>query len=204
MSPDEEVLCVEADLLRSLGYFEGFQPNVSGYLNALLLPENQSFQPRRTCETDPSFKQLIPYVLLMSNGGQEPHLFQYTRGKGQGEKRLHALRSIGVGGHISRSDADGNSWYETGLARELDEELILDEKPDCPIVGLIYDPSNEVGQVHLGIVHLMELSGPTARAREADLTDAGFVPLSQIWAEADRLETWSRICLENLLNTVSR
>ncbi len=117
---------------------------------------------------------------------------------GQGEKRLHALRSVGIGGHISTEDTSGSDLYRTGMARELDEEVIADESVDAPIVGLIYDPSNDVGKVHLGVVHLMTLSGPTVRAREEDLLDAGFMPLQQILAEQDRLETWSRLCVQAL------
>jgi predicted NUDIX family phosphoesterase len=198
MGMDEEVLCVRASLIDKLGAFTGFQRDVDRYLNALLDRDNQSFQPRRTCETDPSYKQLIPYVLLKCTDSNGTQLFQYTRGKGQGEKRLHALRSVGIGGHISTEDTQGDDWYRTGMARELEEEIVLPNPGQHPIVGLIYDDSNEVGKVHLGIVHVMELSGPDARAREDDLVDAGFLPLAEISKEIDRLETWSRLCVENL------
>ncbi len=57
-------------------------------------------------ESDPSFKQLIPYVLLQhTDAAGQIHLFTYTRGKGQGEARLHSKRSFGIGGHISAEDA---------------------------------------------------------------------------------------------------
>ncbi len=45
----------------------------------------------------------------------------------------------------------------------------------------------------------MELDGPTVRAREEDLLEAGFLPIETIVAEIDRLETWSRLCIEYLL-----
>ncbi len=84
------------------------------------------------------------------------------------------------------------------MEREFAEEVILDGAIDAPIVGLIYDPSNDVGKVHLGVVHLMQLDGPNMRAREEDLLEAGFLSLSQIRSEIDRLETWSRLCVEHL------
>lgn len=198
MGMDEEVLCVPEKLIQDLGAFEGFQPQVDRYLPELLKTSNQCFLARRVCETDPSYKQLIPYVLMHYVKDGEPFLFQYVRGSGQGEKRLHALRSVGIGGHISTEDTSGSDLYRTGMARELDEEVIADESVEAPIVGLIYDPSNDVGKVHLGVVHLMTLSGPTVRAREADLLEAGFMPLQQILAEQDRLETWSRLCVQAL------
>ena len=196
MGLDEEVLCIRESLIQSLGAFEGFQTRVDAYLPEILKATNQSFLSRRLCETDPSFKQLIPYVLVYYEEGGETYLFQYVRGSGQGEKRLHALRSLGIGGHISTEDTSGTDLYQTGMDRELDEEVIFDNKPNAPIVGLIYDPSNEVGKVHLGVVHLMKLDGPTMRAREEDLLESGFLSLAQVRNEIDRLETWSRLCVE--------
>ena len=38
---------------------------------------------------DPSLKQIIPYVVFLA----KDQVFVYTRGKTQGESRLHALRS---------------------------------------------------------------------------------------------------------------
>ena len=61
------------------------------------------YRPRSEVEEDPGFKQIIPYVVFRSGDG----VFCYTRGKSQGEARLHRLRSLGVGGHVSEEDADG-------------------------------------------------------------------------------------------------
>lgn len=195
---DEQVLCVPAAVLDSVGAFVGFQPKADPYLRTILDRSNQCFLPRSQCETDPSYKQLIPYLLLYYSQGGEEYLFQYLRGSGQGEKRLHSRRSIGIGGHISTEDISGEDWYRTGMERELREEIELDYAPIFNVVGLIYDPSNEVGQVHLGIAHLVELPGPIAKPREADLVDAGFMPIKELRREADRLETWSKLCLDAL------
>lgn len=198
MAIDEQVLCVPAALIESLGAFTGFQSNVTPYLGPIMDRKNQCFLPRSHCETDPSYKQLIPYILLYYCQDGKEYLFQYTRGKGQGEKRLHALRSVGIGGHISTEDVTGEDWYLTGMERELREEVILDFKPAFNIVGLIYDPSNEVGQVHLGVAHLVELPGPIVDARESELVDSGFMLIDDIRQESSRLETWSQLCLKHL------
>ena len=56
-------------------------------------------------EEDPSFKQLIPYMLFRHRSPPGPDMvFQYTRGTGMGEGRLHRKRSVGIGGHISADD----------------------------------------------------------------------------------------------------
>jgi predicted NUDIX family phosphoesterase len=200
MAIDEEVLVVPASLLETLGVFSGFQKNVEPYLSELLKTERMAFQARSQCETDPSFKQLIPYcVLVHTDASGNVSVFQYTRGTGQGEQRLHAKRSIGIGGHISREDAAGSSDpYRTGMRRELTEEIDLSSGYKEELVGLIYDDTTEVGRVHLGIVHRFELEQPLAHAREHDLVEAGFVPLDQIRENYERLETWSQLCIDHL------
>jgi predicted NUDIX family phosphoesterase len=102
----EHVLVVPTTLFHELGYVQGFSKDVDRYRGVLLDPANISYRPRSEMEEDPSFKQLIPYVIFRHQDDQGGiHLFQYTRGKGQGESRLHSKKSIGIGGHISSVDA---------------------------------------------------------------------------------------------------
>ena len=196
---EEHVLVVPTTLFRELGYFQGFRRDASGYLAALTDPANVSYRPRREMEQDPSFKQLIPYVLFRhaDDRGRES-LFQYTRGAGQGEKRLHAKRSVGIGGHISATDSQAASGdiYREGMLRELAEEISIDSIYSEQCLGLINDDETEVGKVHLGVVHLCDLETPSIAAREADICDAGFTPVSDLLADLQGFESWSRICLE--------
>jgi predicted NUDIX family phosphoesterase len=116
----EHVLVVPAEVFHRLGHFQGFCGDADRYLRGLLDPAHTSYQPRSAMEQDPSFKQLIPYVIFRHrDAAGRTHLFQYTRGKGQGEARLHAKRSIGIGGHISADDAIQSSAYDEGMRREL-------------------------------------------------------------------------------------
>ncbi len=84
------------------------------------------------------------------------------------------------------------------MQRELNEEIILDCACNDRIVGLIYDDTTEVGRVHLGVVHIMQLRSCHAQARESALQDSGFRSVEDILADRTRLETWSQLCLENL------
>jgi predicted NUDIX family phosphoesterase len=194
----EHILVIPTQLFRELGYFQGFSPNVACYRDTLFDPLHTSYRPRDEMESDPTFKQLIPYVIFRWTEGARVHLFQYQRGKGQGESRLHRLRSIGVGGHISTLDATEQRPYEEGMRRELDEELVIDTEYQSRCVGLINDDRNEVGQVHLGIVHICDVATPRVEAREPDLLDAGFRPVDELIRNIDEFETWSQICLTAL------
>jgi predicted NUDIX family phosphoesterase len=194
----EHVLVVPTQILHDIGYFQGFCSDVDRYRETLLDVRHTSYRPRDEMERDPSFKQLIPYVIFQYRDGGLAQLFQYTRGKGQGEARLHRLRSIGVGGHISSLDASDHQAYDVGMRRELEEELVIETAFSSRCVGLINDDHNEVGRVHLGIVHLCQVESSALRAREAELVGAEFQPLESLLRDLDQFETWSQICLKAL------
>ncbi len=198
----EHVLVVPTELFRRLGYFQGFTTEVDRYLEELLSPENTSYRARPDMEKDPSFKQLIPYVIFRhTDAAGRVSLFQYTRGKGQGEERLHSKRSIGIGGHISSIDAgdreDINPYHE-GMWRELDEEVRIDTEYTGLCVGMINDDESEVGQVHLGVVHLFDVAQPSVFPAEDEIIEAGFRPVEELLADLEGFETWSQISLKAL------
>lgn len=195
----EHVLVVPTPVFHALGHFQGFCGDTDRYLAGLLDPRHTSYRPRAKMEQDPTFKQLIPYVIFRyrdAAGGVT--LFQYTRGKGQGEARLHAKRSIGIGGHISADDQAATSAYDEGMRRELAEEVVIDTPYRSQLAGLINDDESEVGKVHLGVVHLFDVERPAVKPRENEIIDAGFRPVSELLSDLSRFETWSQICLRAL------
>ncbi len=198
----EHVLVVPAEVFRRLGYFQGFSGNVDRYLGELLSPQHVRYLPRHQVETDPGFKQLIPYIIFCHRAGDgRQTVFQYTRGTGQGEGRLHRKRSVGIGGHISRTDCDceaGDDPYQVGMQRELQEEVIVEAPYTARCVGLINDDQTEVGQVHLGVVYRFDVERPAVRPRETDILESGFRPIEEILADLSGFETWSQICLRAL------
>ena len=198
----EHVLVIPTSVFHGLGYFQGFSANIESYLEELLNPEHTSYRPRSEMEQDPEFKQLIPYVIFQwhDHAGQT-HVFQYTRGKGQGEQRLHSKRSIGIGGHISSDDALDTTKlhpYDEGMQRELDEEVEIDTPFEMKCVGLINDDQTEVGRVHLGVVHICEVEQPNIGARESEILDAGFRDTRDLINQNEQFESWSQICLKAL------
>ena len=196
----EHVLVAPTSLFHEVGHFQGFCREVDRYLEVLLDPLHVSYRPRSEMESDPSYKQLIPYVIFRHADAGGESVFAYTRGKGQGESRLHHKRSVGVGGHISSDDAAlaGDNPYDEGLRRELEEEVIVETKYRTRCVGLINDDETEVGRVHLGVVHLCDVDAPRVRPRESEIIQAGFQPLGELLADLESFETWSQICLEAL------
>lgn len=189
----ERVLVVPAAVFHAAGVFQGFSPAADHYLPRLLDPAHLSYRPRAEVETDPTFKQLVPYVVLR----WRDQAFHYTRGKRATETRLQALRSLGVGGHISSDDAGlFGPAYREAMFREVAEEVYLESPYEERCLGLINDDRTAVGQVHLGIVHVFTLAEPKARRREQALTRAGFAPLAELRRQRDEFETWSQFLLD--------
>lgn len=204
---EERVLVLPAQEFHALGHFQGFSNNLGAYLPALLENTTLSYEPRGQMENDTSFKQLIPYMVFRYVDERDVvHVFQYTRGGGQGEKRLHAKRSVGIGGHISTDDAEAGAIahvYRTGMLRELEEEIFLDTAYTEKCVGLINDDDTPVGRVHLGVVHLFDLGEPRIQPREADILNAGFRPVDEILSEMDQFESWSQIVVPALFGPLA-
>lgn len=198
----EQVLVVPTSLFHELGHFQGFSNDVARYLEELLSPEHTSYRARSEMEEDPSFKQLIPYVIFRHvNAAGEVSVFQYTRGKGQGEKRLHAKRSVGIGGHISSDDEQSENDlnpYQEGMQRELVEEVAINSNYTETMVGMINDDETEVGKVHLGVVHIFDVETPNVQPREDEIIETGFRPVSELLDDLEGFETWSQICLQAL------
>jgi predicted NUDIX family phosphoesterase len=108
-----------------------------------------------------------------------------------------------VGGHVNPVDTGygktGSAAYHAAVTREIEEELDLPEECEHRIIALLNDDSNPVGQVHLGIVHLVELKSEAVSSREDALADLGFLSLSELnGARFEDLETWSRFCIRHL------
>jgi predicted NUDIX family phosphoesterase len=187
-------------VLNEIGAFQGIRTaGLDAAIARLLDPANHFFMDRAAAEEDPTHKQIIPYCLFRSG----ERILHYTRGKSGGESRLHAKISVGVGGHINPIDTGhgrtGPDAYHAAVAREIDEELDICGTTSQRIIALLNDETNAVGQVHLGVVHLIDLDADAVTSREDALTDLAFTSLTELNGELfERLETWSQYCIRHL------
>jgi predicted NUDIX family phosphoesterase len=201
---EEMVLVVRRALLEQLGIFHGLNFDVQRYLPALLARENNLFIQRSRAETDPAFKQIVPYVLLV----HDQRVLFYVRGKKAGEQRLVSKGSIGIGGHMNETDeglfALDEAAYMEGVHREVCEELEVRSKFTDRIVALLNDDSTEVGKVHLGVVHVFKLESTDVEKREAMITSLAFLTKEDLQRRRDEMETWSQICVDSLDELLAR
>jgi len=196
----EEILVIPRPLFDRLGSFQGIETDVARYLEAILDPANNFFMDRAEAEDDPTHKQIIPYAIF-KHGDRYLH---YVRGKSGGESRLHAQGSVGIGGHINpvdeRADPLGRETYLAGVEREITEELKITGGHSNQMVALLNDDSNEVGKVHLGVVHIFELETDHVVSGEDSLAELGFKTVDELKGSYyEGLETWSRFCVDELI-----
>ena len=198
MYEDESVLVIKRELFDEIGTFQGISTEIDKYLPAFLNPINNFFIHRELAEDDPTHKQIIPYAIF-KHGDK---FLKYLRGKKSGEQRLASKSSIGIGGHINQDDFNSSSLekdtYLTGIEREINEELIINCDYNNLPIALINDDSNDVGQVHLGVVHLFDLESDQVEAGEANIENLQFLSIEDLLRQKDKLESWSQICVDHL------
>ncbi len=176
----------------------GFMPDAGSTIEAILAPDGPcEFRLRDTVEDDPTYLQVIPYVVFRNRQGR---FLTYERGGKGGESRLHARRSMGFGGHINDSDSVvPNDAFAIGTMREIAEELNVswNMAGDSPM-SILYTPTDSVGRVHIGFVMILD-----ATRDEVSSPDPAVLNLR--WSDQDEIladpsyEDWSRILINNLV-----
>lgn len=159
------------------------------------------FVERRAAESNPYWKQVIPYVVVRRG---ESILLLERKGR-QGEARLHGKLSVGVGGHINPIDGPVTGSGDVllqGLRRELDEELFVRGPLEVRAAGFLNDDSTEVGAVHYGLVAVADAARAEVSIRETEMMDGRFVGRRELLelhaSQRDRFETWSSLLLDRL------
>lgn len=165
------------------------------------LPQSY-FVPRRIAEDNPNWKQIIPYTILYQDTSEGMKVCTYKRTKHGGESRLHEKYSIGIGGHINKQDViNGVLKIENCISRELAEEVILISGKRSTYTevknAILYDPSNDVGKVHFGLITIICTQSISVHKNEASISRIQWMNQDEL-ASLDNLENWSQIALRNI------
>ncbi|MBI4583922.1 MAG: NUDIX domain-containing protein [Planctomycetes bacterium] len=191
MTDQEKVLVVprrELDRARLLPH--GFSPGGIDRVKQIIQASGE-FMLRESAEQQPEWKQIIPYGVVRCSG----KVFLLKRSRKGGEPRLYNRWSIGVGGHINPAGKprDLESPVEAELRRELEEELVWKVPYRLHPLGLLNDDSNAVGQVHFGLVYLVEARTPEVAVRETELLSGSFAGAAELRGRLPEMESWSQL-----------
>jgi len=191
---DERILVVKrSDLLAAQENWQGL--NIDFFPSCLeIISKNAEFQPRSLMEKDPTYKQIIPYLIFEHEGS----FFLMQRKKDASEQRLQSKYSLGIGGHMRFEDLQQSPDLFGWAKREFEEEVEYTGTFQMAPLGILNDDSTEVGQVHLGIV-LMLIGDSNRISIKSELQSGQLIPLPDCLDYVPYMETWSQIVLMKLL-----
>ena len=189
----EQVLVVRREDIFPDGAWHGF---VSEDLDRhqRVIREKHDFKPRALVENDPTYQQIIPYVVFR-------HTNKYLlthRLRASSEKRLRKQYSLGVGGHINPGDLRGGDPILDGLKREWEEEVVYEGRFEARLLGLLNEESSPVSNVHLGVVFLVDGDSADIRIRETDKLEGELMTLDHMLIHFLEMESWSQLVYERL------
>jgi len=188
---DEQILVVKrTTLLTNKGWHGLNQTDPNTYIAAI--NTHKKFLPRAHMETDPQYKQIIPYLVFKHND----RYFLMQRQSKASEQRLKNKYTLGIGGHIRQEDMTSNDIFDWSR-REFHEEVNYAGLPDITPLGLLNDDTNEVGKMHLGLVLLLE-GDSDAISVKSELKNGQLLTLNKCESYYESMETWSQLVFDYL------
>lgn len=192
-SQDEMILVVKRkDFFYQEPAWEGLkQVNFDTYLT--LIQDKKEFLPRSIMETDPNYKQIIPYLIFSYNDCY----FLMQRTAHATESRLKNKFSLGIGGHIRQEDLKNGSIF-SWAEREFHEEVEYKDSFTIQPLGILNDDASAVGQVHVGFVFLVQGTTPHIQVK-SELKSGQLLSLDACKEYQDSMEGWSQIVYDFLI-----
>lgn len=194
LSPDkarEKVMVVSREDIFKAGIWQGLKTDgIEKYTR--LIFQNHKFMKRGDVEDNPSWQQIIPYIVFQ----QGDKTFLMHRKSGHTDKRLANNFSIGIGGHINESDIAGAniiSWAQ----REFAEEVNYNSKFKAKFLGVLNDDTNDVGLVHVGLVIKVEGDGTPITVRDEHKSGV-LVNKDDLLKKYKQMEHWSQIIVDGM------
>ena len=172
-----------------------------------------------TAESNPAYKQPIAYSVVANPLLKK--VFAYKRAIDEvsyHESRLAGNWCWGIGGHVEKLDIkDSNQAYriiEKSRDRELSEEvkIISGKNPIIKLLGYINDDSNNVGQVHLGLLYVVETDANEIVPKDKEISEGNYKTLKELEDICEqsknknsgvKVDSWSEIALLPLRNFLS-
>jgi predicted NUDIX family phosphoesterase len=187
----EQILVIRRDLLFPDGAWHGLKVvDFTSYLH--LIMSHKEFNSRTAMETDPTYKQIIPYLIFEHNN----RYFLMQRAKKASETRLQSKFTLGIGGHIRKEDMQTDSLFDWAT-REFHEEVNYSGKLNIEPLGILNDDSNEVGKVHVGFVLLLRGSSEDISVK-SELANGELYCLEECNGFYDRMESWSQMVMDHI------
>lgn len=205
ISETDTVLAFPSTILDELGHFHGIRKDYQIYENALIKAEVSSFMPRLEVEMNPTYKQIVSYVIVR----YQNLLLRYTRGVVTNIGQfLHGEYSLGFGGHVESNDWDlfslSDVGYRNSILREMKQEIEINPEKirtdNFSTLGVLNDDSSPLGRCHIAFIHLLTVDSPEYKKGEKSINDIKWVPIESLGDEFSGYEYWSKLCIQTFFS----
>jgi len=188
----EKVMVVPRSKLFAFKTWQGIKTDdFDKYL--AIINKNHSFLPRAKVEDDPAWQQIIPYLVFVN----QDKIFLMKRTDKGSDKRLHHKYSIGIGGHIRKSDLGSENIFDWAK-REFEEEVDYQGNFEVEILGLLNRQGEPVDEVHFGIVFRLLGDSDKIKIKEDKHALSRLATLGECFSHYQEMEGWSQIVLDFL------
>lgn len=194
---DEQILVVKRSyLFAATQAWHGLKEvDFEHYLH--IINHKKEFHPRSIMETNPAYKQIIPYLIFTHDN----NYFLMQRRSDSSESRLRNKLTLGIGGHIRQEDLQEENSLFAWATREFHEEVEYAGNLTVKPLGIMNDDSDDVGKVHIGFAFLLTGDSP-AISIKSELKSGILVPLSECVAQYECMESWSQFVVDALQHQV--
>jgi len=137
--PSENILVIKREAILGSQAWQGLKAgDCADYME--LINAHKEFLPRPHMETNPRYKQVIPYLIFK----HDDRYFLMQRQSQASEQRLKNKYSLGIGGHIRQEDLVDSASIFDWARREFHEEVEYRGSLSIKPIGVLNDDSNDV------------------------------------------------------------
>lgn len=190
----EQILVVKRDtMFKNQEAWHGLSiDNLNNTLS--IIAEHQESMARNLAELDQSYKQIISYMIFTFDS----KIFVMQRKNQASEQKLANKLSIGIGGHMTQQDIQGETLFDW-LHREFDEEVSYTGNLAMHTLGILNDDSNEVGQRHIAIVVLLKGDNGDITLNGDEHKSGQLLSMEECFEKFEDFENWSKLVLQALI-----
>lgn len=190
---DEKILVIKRTNLFTNGDWQGIKEIDTYDSFEHIIKQYKEFHSRSIMENDPTYKQIIPYLLFK----YQDKYFVMQRKKTASEQRLKSKLSLGIGGHVKEEDLLRSNNLIDWAMREFNEEVTYAGNLAIKPIAIINDDSNEVGKVHIGFILLLEGNSANISIK-SELKNGVLESLTYCSEQFDLFEPWSQLLINFL------
>ncbi len=194
----QDVLVIPSKKLENFYSRRGFYFTRKDVLQAKqIVMEHGVFIDRKNAEQTEDVKQVVAVGVIRCGA----RILCLRRARKSNRKTLRLRWTIMIGGHVDDGDGQSRNPAFHCLLRELREEIGVAPEEPPQLIGVVVDPENPVGRLHIGFVFDVQVRSPEVRilskfdnsefVNSRSSRNHRFMSESEIDSLVEKLDSWS-------------